>query len=469
MKRDCRSQGKVVRQLNVLHRAVPSTGNDEHWNVITRPKIRVQTDTDGIINGMEDVTLITEEESSMDEDLSELESDEDLEATEIDKTKFGKMAKFTESHRPSTPYAPEEQMKTLASQINQLLRYLNKPSIEYAYETPDIMAAMRQDFYQLSREVEQEKENLPPSIRKFLPTPDELDWINSAITLRDNEQFIQAPTNLEKDINVLLQQLGRPQQDFSNTKYHFHAEFSKYSQYLDLLKEFRDKGIDPEEILKWAKDAEASWEEPTRQLSDVEKQEIYEEIKQQSEPHWTQMTEENAFWKQESDQEDSPKNQRKRKANEISLETTTHYWMDWRNPEHVKLSWTACIHVTCATHYSDKAGTGYYPRKLKGFPNCKWNWFECSNDECPRHLWDKRTAIHFANHQDPQEIIQMQWVEHVAYDENSYAWECKQPSWHTCLNEACDAHAIVKDFHGYGKSFLDQRSKQKDLARRLTA
>ena len=85
------------------------------------------------------------------------------------------MAIFKEENRPSTPYVPEEQMKTLSSQINQLLRYLNKPPIEYAYKTPDIIAAMRQDFYNLSCQVEHEKENLPADIVKFLPTPNELN------------------------------------------------------------------------------------------------------------------------------------------------------------------------------------------------------------------------------------------------------------------------------------------------------
>jgi hypothetical protein len=85
------------------------------------------------------------------------------------------MTIFKEENRPPTPYVPEEQIKTLSSQINQLLRYLNKPPIEYAYETLDIIAAMRQDFYNLSCKVEQYKENLPADIARFLPTPDELD------------------------------------------------------------------------------------------------------------------------------------------------------------------------------------------------------------------------------------------------------------------------------------------------------
>ncbi|KAG9382292.1 hypothetical protein A1F94_007946 [Pyrenophora tritici-repentis] len=58
----------------------------------------------------------------------------DLEATEIDQTKFGKMAMFEGINRPPTPYIQEEEFYKLARQINQLLRHLNKAKIEYACE-----------------------------------------------------------------------------------------------------------------------------------------------------------------------------------------------------------------------------------------------------------------------------------------------------------------------------------------------
>ncbi|KAA8611231.1 hypothetical protein PtrV1_02719 [Pyrenophora tritici-repentis] len=83
----------------------------------------------------------------------------DLEATEIDQTKFGKMAMFEGINRPPTPYIQEEEFYKLAGQINQLLRHLNKANIEYACEEPNIMAAMRQDFYRLS--LEERLEDLP--------------------------------------------------------------------------------------------------------------------------------------------------------------------------------------------------------------------------------------------------------------------------------------------------------------------
>ncbi|KAF7452402.1 hypothetical protein A1F99_041800 [Pyrenophora tritici-repentis] len=43
------------------------------------------------------------------------------------------------------------------------------------------MAAMRQDFYRLSLEVQQNKENVPTEILEFLPTTWELSWIEDAI------------------------------------------------------------------------------------------------------------------------------------------------------------------------------------------------------------------------------------------------------------------------------------------------
>ncbi|KAI1507474.1 hypothetical protein Ptr86124_013578 [Pyrenophora tritici-repentis] len=43
------------------------------------------------------------------------------------------------------------------------------------------MAAMRQDFYRLSLEVQQNKENISTEILKFLPTTWELSWIEDAI------------------------------------------------------------------------------------------------------------------------------------------------------------------------------------------------------------------------------------------------------------------------------------------------
>jgi hypothetical protein len=72
--------------------------------------------------------------------------------------------------------------------------------------------------------------------------------------------------------------------------------------------------------------------------------------------------------------------ERKRKADEISCALRDYYWMEPRNPNYASYSWTACIHNYCLTHYSDKAATGCYLKKVKGSPKCKEHWFKCTKD-----------------------------------------------------------------------------------------
>jgi hypothetical protein len=496
MKRDCRSQGKVIRQLNVIRRAAPNDDTEE-WNIITRPHIKLDVEDNEMIDGLEDLTITKVEELSSDEDTSEPESPEDLEVTEIDQTKFGKMAIFKEENRPSTPYVPEEQMKTLSSQINQLLRYLNKPPIEYAYETPDIMAAMRQDFYNLSCQVEHDKENLPANIAKFLPTPDELDWINRATqawdkpTASDNLEVIQCPEDLDFKLGVLRQQLGKPEYKYPDTKDQFYDEFEKFVEYQGLLEELKTQGIhDAEELFGWAYEAKASWEEPTHHLSDSEKQEIYEEIKRQTDPHETQLTEEEyetyryfrnkdfsaetaystiQMQRRAKRQERAAARQR-RNDTRRKREEETHYWLDPRNPLHGKMSWTACTHDSCTIHYSDKSGSGYFPHKYAGMPVCAFQWFDCPKDQCAIHLWDKRHRPYFYGHEDPQETLQMHITQQKTLEDGTIAWECNQPSWHTCLNIECELHIVAKKFYGYGtQSFLDGSPVHLKPERRSTA
>ncbi|EFQ94629.1 hypothetical protein PTT_07616 [Pyrenophora teres f. teres 0-1] len=146
----------------------------------------------------------------------------------------------------------------------------------------------------------------------------------------------------------------------------------------------------------------------------------------------------------------------KRKTTKKSRPDEIFYWMDHRNQNHAKLSWSACIHDHCITHYSDKTGTGWFPRKLKGFARCQWAWFECKNDQCPSHIWDKRKLLSFPGHNNPQEIIQMQETQQKKHGEG-FVWKCNQPGWHTCLNWECDIHCVAKDLYGFGgKAALDQ-------------
>lgn len=482
MKRDCRSQGKVVRQLNVLHRAVPNTDSDDEWNVVTRATVTVPGQTDEIVNGIDDLTIITKEEPTSEEYVSESESCEDLEVTEIDKTKYGKMANFRDSNRASTPYAPEEQQKTLASQINKLLQYLNKPPIEYASETPDVLAAMRQDFYNLSQQVEPFREDLPNNIKKFLPTTEELDWINRAVNVwgKPKTTTIQCPPNLDQKINVLLGQLGRTERPVEDDEDDFYTQFEKYSEFLELEKEVRTQGMTPEVALvegntpegnkalqEWVKETMHSIDEDLHgefvQQWNKDAQASWKQNQHPDKPEWAKQAEQDWLTQQKARTQE----RKKRKAHDISRATDTHYCLDYRNPEHIKLNWSACAHDTCPIHYSEKAGTGWFPRRIHGTPKCKRQWYDCTTDSCAIHLWDKRTAYHFPGHDDPQETLDMQSVEEVLIGDHP-AMECNQPSWHTCLNTICDKHCIAKDFHGFGKSFLDQRSRQKELARSLT-
>ncbi|CAA9965762.1 zf-CCHC domain containing protein [Pyrenophora teres f. maculata] len=82
MARDCYSKNKVVRQLNVIHKAVP-TERHETWNVISKPTIEINTQES--VLGLDNLTLVEsdleEEEPTLEYDILEDES-KDLEATE---------------------------------------------------------------------------------------------------------------------------------------------------------------------------------------------------------------------------------------------------------------------------------------------------------------------------------------------------------------------------------------------------
>jgi len=383
MARDCRSKNKVTRQLNVLRK--DGNDSDEAWNVITRPTVQRQVaNKDAILDGLEHLTLTTQEYRD-----DSLVSDEEYETPEEDKpphTKHEKMATFKEKHRPSTPYAGLLETEQLSLQINSMLCYLNKNPVNYATETPNMLQTMRQHFYELACEVDQDKENVPPEIKKFLPTPSDLQWIKQAVCAWENLPVEEDGWTVkipEEDI-----------QEYENNK------------------------------PSWAKEAEEQWVQS---------------------------------------QKDN-----KRKINQMSQDTTVWYWYDPRNPKHAKLSWTACTHEYCRTHYSEKQGSAWSPRRVHGFPKCKWQWFECTKDVCPKHLWDKRERAHFPGHEDPQDIIQMQTVYETRYVDNS-TYECKEHDWQTCLSDTCDKHRDTKEFHGFGtESFLDQRTATKAQPRRST-
>jgi len=138
------------------------------------------------------------------------------------------------------------------------------------------------------------------------------------------------------------------------------------------------------------------------------------------------------------------------------------YWYDARNKNHAKISWTACTHDYCPTHYSDKRGAGWSPKHAKGMPKCKWLWYECKDDSCPSHLWDKREMTHFPGRTDCQSTIGMQTTHQVQHA-NGPSTECREDQWHTCLSNECEKHAKAKGYYGYQQEqpFLGQRQGDK--------
>jgi hypothetical protein len=127
--------------------------------------------------------------------------------------------------------------------------------------------------------------------------------------------------------------------------------------------------------------------------------------------------------------------------------TRREYKMDHRNLLHGRMHWTACVHRDCTIHDSSKRG-GFYPDR-KG-RTCKWFWFECPTDDCDQHLWDKRQAKYFVNHEDPARILHMSMLVNG---------NCHETQWQTCLHPDCKKHRQAKEFHGFEKeqSFLGQR------------
>ena len=122
------------------------------------------------------------------------------------------------------------------------------------------------------------------------------------------------------------------------------------------------------------------------------------------------------------------------------------YDLDYRNPKHGQLSWTACTHDHCTIHYSDKSGASWFPHAPR---RCKEKWYNCLNHYCEEHLFDKRQKKQFPGIDDPQAIIQMQLVVNG---------ECYNNMWPFCLNNACKKHQRAKAQNGFGdeESFLGQ-------------
>ncbi|KAI9881941.1 MAG: hypothetical protein M1823_006346, partial [Watsoniomyces obsoletus] len=172
------------------------------------------------------------DELSSNEDTPEDDPTTDEEVEEIDRTKYGKQAKFKEVNRPPTPH---------------------------------------------------------------------------------NNIIIQCPQYLNHQINALRRQLNKPELTFEDTPKDFYADFKYYNEYTDLLEEVQAQGLTPDvgedaptqATLDWVYQAQESWKEPTYQLSDIERQEIYDEVARQSDPQWAPIEEAEyeayKFWRQGKD------------------------------------------------------------------------------------------------------------------------------------------------------------------------
>jgi hypothetical protein len=87
----------------------------EEWNIVHRPLVRV--DTEGIVSGIEDLTITTTEFM-------------DSPASDAEVTKYEKQGQFEEKHCPATLYP--EVLQTLKKEINELRRQLNKLEVTFA-------------------------------------------------------------------------------------------------------------------------------------------------------------------------------------------------------------------------------------------------------------------------------------------------------------------------------------------------
>lgn len=138
---------------------------------------------------------------------------------------------------------------------------------------------------------------------------------------------------------------------------------------------------------------------------------------------------------------------------EIDLQVLagSRYRFDYRNLRHSEILWTACLHHHCAMHYSEKARAKIFLSKK---PICTYTWYNCTDDICETHLWDKRKRSYFPGHHDPGEFL----VGQVAGDTS-----CCQPIWQLCLSPDCTKHRKSKKFHGF-----DQGTGTKDRLSFLT-
>jgi hypothetical protein len=116
--------------------------------------------------------------------------------------------------------------------------------------------------------------------------------------------MLQCFKDLDEKINTLLRQLGEPEVVFDATKDDFYHNFQKYNYYKDLREELTNRGLDPDTVLQYAKDAKALWDEPTQQLSNTGQEDLHCGRQQISDPQWLAIEDEEyttyCLWQQDA-------------------------------------------------------------------------------------------------------------------------------------------------------------------------
>jgi hypothetical protein len=142
---------------------------------------------------------------------------------------------------------------------------------------------------------------------------------------------------------------------------------------------------------------------------------------------WVLQAENNFSWKQKEHYH----------ARKSKRSDEPNYATDPRNPHHGRMSWIACGSDGCQEHYSEKLGSGYFPRPQ----GCRWAPYDCPKHTCTRHLWDKRTTGVFPGLSEEQTSLNQ-----VLLNDR-----CTNNEWQMCLRHRCTRHRQSKQFHGFDK------------------
>jgi hypothetical protein len=130
---------------------------------------------------------------------------------------------------------------------------------------------------------------------------------------------------------------------------------------------------------------------------------------------------------------------------DTSLPRTGRYLEDFRNLKHGLISWTACYYDDCPTHYTDKVSGGWYPTDTR---RCQWQYYDYEKDTCHFHLYDKRITEYFpgmTTHEEQRTRLIVNG-------------RCTNSLWQVCMMEQCETHQAEKKANGYGTTtFLGKR------------